>query len=135
VIALAAFASETGIKPVLCATGGESGKLEETLQKILGDQYSSDMIVGQGMSFEQIEATIQAHKLQPDLLLGNSKGYYLARKLDIPIVRVGFPIHDRIGAQHNKILAYEGTSLLFEQIVNALLEERQRKSAVGYKYM
>jgi nitrogenase molybdenum-iron protein NifN len=69
------------------------------------------------------------------LLLGNSKGYYLARNLDIQIVRVGFPIHDRIGAQHNKILAYEGTSLLFEQIVNALLEEKQRKSAVGYKYM
>ncbi|MDR3262103.1 MAG: nitrogenase [Tannerella sp.] len=135
VVALAAFAAETGIKPVLCATGGESGKLAETLRKTLGEMYSDEMIVGQGMSFERMEATIHECNLQPDLMIGNSKGYYIARKLDIPIIRTGFPIHDRIGAQHNKITGYEGTALLFEQIVNTLLEDRQRKSPVGYKYM
>jgi nitrogenase molybdenum-iron protein NifN len=133
VVALAAFAAEVGIRPVLCATGGESGKLRETLESVLGDLYADDIHVGQGFSFELMEEA--AKELKPDLLIGNSKGYYLARELDIPIIRTGFPIHDRIGAQHAKILGYEGATILFEQIVNALLDDKQRKSPVGYKYM
>lgn len=133
VVALAAFLSEIGIKPVLCATGGESGKLRETLKNVLGDLYDDSMLIGQGMNFERMEE--QMKNLNIDLMVGNSKGYYLARKFDIPIIRVGFPIHDRIGAQHQRTLGYEGTTILFEQIVNNILEDRQRKSPVGYKYM
>ncbi|MDR1809104.1 MAG: nitrogenase [Prevotella sp.] len=133
VVALASFASEIGLKPVLCASGGESGKLRDTLKEVLGDLYSGEMLVGQGLSFERMETVMQ--DLKPDLMIGNSKGYYIARKMDIPIVRTGFPIHDRIGAQHAKMLGYEGTTLLYEEIVNTLLEHRQRKSPVGYKYM
>ncbi len=133
VVALAAFAVEIGIKPILCASGGESGRLGETLQTVLGDLYPEDMIIGQGLSFERMEAVMQESK--PDLMIGNSKGYYIARKMDIPLIRVGFPIHDRVGAQHSKLLGYEGATLLFEQIVNTLLEDKQRKSPVGYKYM
>ncbi|MDR1866031.1 MAG: nitrogenase [Bacteroidales bacterium] len=132
-VALASFAAETGIRPVLCATGGESGKLKETLQSTLGDLYGDDIRTGQGFSFEQIAEA--AKELQPDLLIGNSKGYYIARELDIPIIRTGFPIHDRIGAQHDRILGYEGALMLFERTVNTLLEDRQRKSTTGYKYM
>lgn len=133
VVGLAAFAAEIGIKPVLCASGGESGKLRETLKTVLGKYYNDDIVVGQGMTFEQMEKIMP--DLSPDLMIGNSKGYYIARKMDIPIVRTGFPIHDRIGAQHVRTLGYEGAMILFEQIVNVLLEDKQRKSPVGYKYM
>jgi nitrogenase molybdenum-iron protein NifN len=135
VVALTVFVSEIGMIPLLCATGGESGQLAETLKTALGKMYSDKIIVGQGFSFEQIETTIDSRNLNPDLMIGNSKGYYIARKLDIPLVRVGFPIHDRIGAQHKHILAYSGTTLLFEETVNALMEDKQQKSPVGYKYM
>jgi nitrogenase molybdenum-iron protein NifN len=133
VVALASFAAETGIRPVLCASGGESGRLKDTLKEVLGDLYPPDMIAGQGMSFEQMESLMAG--LAPDLMIGNSKGYYIARKMNIPLVRTGFPIHDRIGAAHVKTLGYEGATLLFEQVVNAILEDKQRKSPVGYKYM
>lgn len=133
VIALAAFAAEIGLIPVLCSSGGESGKLKSMLQQVLGDLYYDDMLVGQGLSFERMEELMK--ELKPDLMIGNSKGYYISRKMDIPLVRAGFPIHDRIGAQHNHCLGYEGTTLLFEQIVNTILEDKQRKSPVGYKYM
>jgi nitrogenase molybdenum-iron protein NifN len=133
VVALASFAAETGIRPVLCASGGESGKLQDTLQNVLGDLYPPDITVGQGMSFEQIDSL--AAELNPDLMIGNSKGYYIARKLDIPLVRTGFPIHDRIGAAHIRTLGYEGATLLFEQIVNTILDDKQRRSSVGYQYM
>jgi nitrogenase molybdenum-iron protein NifN len=135
VVALAVFVSEIGMKPLLCATGGESGRLAGTLKTALGKMYFDEMIVGQGLSFEQIETLIDGRNLKPDLMIGNSKGYYIARRLDIPLVRVGFPIHDRIGAQHKHIVAYSGTTALFEETVNALMEHRQRKSPVGYQYM
>jgi nitrogenase molybdenum-iron protein NifN len=133
VVALTSFAAEIGLRPVLCASGGESGKLEETLKEILGDLHSPDMMVRQGMTFEQME-TLMAD-IKPDLMIGNSKGYYIARKMDISLIRTGFPIHDRIGAAHMKMLGYEGTTMLFEQVVNAILEDRQRKSPTGYQYM
>ena len=133
VVALAAFASEIGIKPVLCATGGESGKLRETLKKVLGPMYDEETIIGQGMSFDRMGEVMQ--QIKPDLMIGNSKGYYIARKMDIPIVRCGFPIHDRIGAQHFRMLGYEGATTFFSQICNMLLEDKQRKSPVGYKYI
>jgi nitrogenase molybdenum-iron cofactor biosynthesis protein NifE len=133
VTALATFVAEIGIRPVLCATGGESGKLRETLKKTMGNLYFDEIRVGQGMSFDEMEEEMEI--LKPDIMIGNSKGYYIARKMDIPIIRTGFPIHDRIGAQHNRTIGYEGTMMLFEQIVNALLEKMQRKSEVGYKYM
>jgi nitrogenase molybdenum-iron protein NifN len=133
VVALAAFAAEIGIVPVLCASGGESGKLRNTLKDVLGDLYSPDITVGQGIGFESM-ATLM-NEIKPDLMIGNSKGYYIARKMNIPLVRAGFPIHDRIGAQHARMLGYEGATALFEQIVNALLEDQQRKSPTGYKYM
>jgi nitrogenase molybdenum-iron protein NifN len=135
VVALAAFTSEIGMKAVICASGGESGKLRETLKTTLGELFWDSTVAGEGMTFDQMETEIERLEQKPDLLLGNSKGYYLARKFDIPLVRVGFPIHDRIGAAHNRILCYEGTRLLFEEIVNTLLEEKQRKSPTGYNYM
>jgi len=133
VVALSAFLAEIGVKPVLITSGGESGKLEDTLRMTLGGLYSDEYVVKQGMTFEQIDAI--ADELKPDLMVGNSKGYYIARRLDIPLVRVGFPIHDRIGAQHQRLLGYEGTTILFELIVNTLLEDKQRKSNLAWKYM
>ncbi len=70
----------------------------------------------------------KAKLLKPDLLIGNSKGYGIARDLGIPLVRVGFPIHDRIGGQRILHLGYRGAQQLFDRIVNALLEYKQQTS-------
>jgi nitrogenase molybdenum-iron protein NifN len=71
----------------------------------------------------------------PDLLIGNSKGYYIARERGIPLVRMGFPIHDRFGASRLHHLGYRGTQALFDSVVNALIEYKQSHSPVGYKYL
>lgn len=77
----------------------------------------------------------EAEKIKPDLLLGNSKGYYIARERKIPLVRVGFPIHDRFGANRMHHIGYRGTQELFDRIVNALIEYKQENSPIGYKYL
>jgi nitrogenase molybdenum-iron protein NifN len=86
-----------------------------------------------GVDFWQIAE--QARALKPDLILGNSKGQRLARELKAPLVRVGFPIHDRFGAQRLLSLGYRGAQQLYDRIVNAVLQARQDASPVGYGYL
>jgi nitrogenase molybdenum-iron protein NifN len=77
----------------------------------------------------------QAEEFQPDMLIGNSKGYYIARQRRIPLVRLGFPIHDRFGASRMHQIGYRGTQELFDRVVNALIEYKQENSPIGYKYI
>ncbi len=77
----------------------------------------------------------KAEDFKPDFLLGNSKGYYIARERKIPLVRIGFPIHDRFGANRMLHLGYRGTQELFDRVVNALIEYKQENSPIGYKYL
>ena len=87
----------------------------------------------QNGDFEEIAAGCR--ELKPDLIIGHSKGYYIAREMEIPLIRIGFPVHDRLGGQRIRHIGYEGTNELFERIVNAAIEYNQTGSEIGYKYM
>ncbi|WP_346862064.1 nitrogenase component 1 [uncultured Draconibacterium sp.] len=132
VVAMAAFLDEIGIELALVASGGESGMLEEEVKKYCPENKDK-VVVKEGFDFESIKEWSLENK--PDILIGHSKGYYIARELGIPIIRVGFPVHDRIGGQRIKHLGYSGTQELFDKVVNALIEYKQTISPVGYKYM
>jgi nitrogenase molybdenum-iron protein NifN len=87
--------------------------------------------------FATLERKVQESSAKagtPQLLIGNSKGFKTAKKWNIPLVRLGFPIHDRFGGQRLCCLGYSGTQILFDRIVNALLEKTQEDSDVGYTY-
>jgi nitrogenase molybdenum-iron protein NifN len=73
--------------------------------------------------------------LKPDFVIGSSKGAKLARSLGVPLIRVGFPIHDRIGGQRILHLGYRGAQRLFDLVVNTLLEVKQDSSSIGYSYL
>lgn len=132
VVGLASFLAEIGIKPVLCASGGKSGLLETAVEEVTGDLLTEPPHVRDGIDFYEIAGL--AKTLQPDLLIGNSKGYRLARQWDIPLIRVGFPIHDRFGGQRILHVGYRGAQSLLDRIVNALIERQQTASEVGYTY-
>ncbi len=133
VVALTAFLAEIGVVPVLCASGGKSGKLAAAIKAVTGEILAEQPQVFEGMDFFDISE--MAEGLAPDLLVGHSKGYPLARKLEIPLIRVGFPIHDRMGGQRILHLGYRGAQALFDQVVNAILARKQSDSPVGYSYM
>jgi nitrogenase molybdenum-iron protein NifN len=132
VAGLAVFLAETGITPVLCASGGRTKRLAEAIFSA-APELRGRAEVREGSDFGEIEA--RAAELKPDLLIGSSKGYRLARSLGVPLVRCGFPVHDRIGAQRIRILGYAGTQELFDRIVNAVLEAKQEDSEIGYAYL
>jgi nitrogenase molybdenum-iron protein NifN len=132
VVGLTAFLAEIGVQPALCASGGESGRLEEAIKAVAGDAAESP-IVKEGMDFTTIGEV--ARGLAPDFMIGGSKGYSVARELDIPLIRVGFPIHDRIGGQRILHLGYRGAQQLFDAVTNTLLGRAQDRSPVGYSYL
>ncbi|MCL7489151.1 MAG: nitrogenase [Desulfobulbaceae bacterium] len=133
VVGVAAFLAEIGIRPVLCASGGTSRRLAEAILEATGDILPEQPEVHEGMDFFEISEL--AESLAPDLIVGHSKGYPLARKLAIPLIRVGFPIHDRVGGQRILHLGYHGAQQLFDTITNALIAKKQDDSEVGYSYM
>jgi nitrogenase molybdenum-iron protein NifN len=133
VVAMAGFLAEVGIIPVLCASGGNSGLLKQALSELIPQNIFKQVEVHNGMDFTRMEQ--QARELSPDFAIGNSKGYTMARHLNIPLVRVGFPIHDRLGGSRILHIGYRGTQQLFDTIVNTLLYERQDRSEIGYAYM
>lgn len=132
VTGLAAFLSEIGVVPVLCASGGESGTFAQAIAEVTQDA-AGKITVREGADFMSISE--EAATLKPDLVIGNSRGHALARELGIPLVRLGFPIHDRIGGQRILHLGYRGAQQLFDQIVNTLIQRKQDASPVGYSYM
>ncbi len=132
VIGIVSFLEEIGIETVLAVSGGESGAMKAKLEDITGGKRD-EMIVLNGSDFETIDG--MADELRPDIMIGHSKGYYIARRLGIPLVRIGFPVHDRFGAQCMQHLCYQGTHQLFNRITNALIEYKQDNSPVGYKYI
>ena len=134
VAGVAAFLTETGIVPVLVASGGKSGFLRSALAAAAPETADAPATrVMDGADFAQIEAA--ARELKPDLIIGHSKGAKLARTLAVPLVRIGFPIHDRFGGQRLHHLGYRGTQELYDRIVNALLDKAQADNEIGYSYM
>lgn len=131
VIGMLSFLEEIGIKVVLAASGGESHLLYKIIPGIA--KNNPDIIIKDGVDFENISDL--ATSLKPDLIIGNSKGYYVSRRLNIPFIRVGFPIHDRIGGQRILHIGYRGAQQLFDLITNSLIQYKQDNSPVGYKYM
>jgi len=132
VVAVCGFLVEIGVKPVLCATGARSGHFAEWLENTASGISSGAEII-EGADFANIADA--ARKARPDIMIGHSKGSSTARELGIPLIRIGFPIHDRFGAPRSLILGYRGAMELFDRIVNAVLEKRQAGSEIGYSYL
>jgi nitrogenase molybdenum-iron protein NifN len=134
VVGLASFLAETGVVPVLCASGGKSGALARSIAEVT-THLREAVAVRDGVDFMTISEEVEWKQLKPDFVIGSSKGAKLARQLNVPLIRVGFPIHDRIGGQRILHLGYRGAQQLFDLIVNTLLELKQDSSPIGYSYL
>lgn len=114
VLATSQLCLENGIKPVLLATGSKASKLHNymnTVNLILDDT-----------DFDNIRSYTK--ELGVNILIGNSDGNYITEKEGIPLVRIGFPIHDRIGAQRQLNVGYQGSMSFLDKITNTLLEHK-----------
>lgn len=60
-----------------------------------------------------------------DLLIGNSNLKAIARRLDIPLYRLGFPIFDRLGNGQRCTVGYRGVMQLLFDLGNLFLEQEE----------
>lgn len=133
VISLATFLLETGMQLSVCGGSGRGEGLEKKITQLVEEHDGEMPIIYEGTDFKQIE--MAAMQKGGDIFVGNSKGYKISRSFDIPLVRIGFPIHDRIGGQRILHLGYKGALNLLDLITNEIIRTKQSISSVAYSYI
>ncbi|NJK52331.1 MAG: nitrogenase iron-molybdenum cofactor biosynthesis protein NifN [Leptolyngbyaceae cyanobacterium SU_3_3] len=63
-----------------------------------------------------------------DLLVGNSNVAVVARRLSIPLYRLGFPVFDRLGNGHRCTVGYRGMMQLLFDLGNLFLEQEEAQA-------
>jgi nitrogenase molybdenum-iron protein beta chain len=123
VVALTEFLVTMGMKPVYVLTGTPGKRFERQVGRILKETVPGAVVRAPADLFY----LHQLIKNEPvDLIIGNTYGKYIARAEDIPLVRFGFPILDRVGHSYFPTLGYRGGIYLLSNIVNTLLERKDR---------
>jgi nitrogenase molybdenum-iron protein beta chain len=122
-ISLAQFLTDMDMKVLYAVTGTPAGpKFERHIKQFTGEKTA--IAHGLGADMFHFHQLIKNEK--PDLIFGNTYAKYIARDEDIPLVRVGFPIYDRVGHQYFPITGYRGALRLLEKILNAVLDRQDR---------
>jgi nitrogenase molybdenum-iron protein alpha/beta subunit/MoaA/NifB/PqqE/SkfB family radical SAM enzyme len=118
---------ESGVMPLVCATGSVNKNmkklLETEIESVAKRYFIERYEILDDVDFKTIEAL--AVDLNANLMIGNSDGRRIEEKLQIPLVRRGFPIHDRVGGQRLRMLGYEGSLLFLDDISNAVLMKKE----------
>lgn len=128
VYALSCLCLENGIFPKVIASGSKNDVLGALLRVRLAD-WDEDCEILIDTDFFRILEKCQACGV--NLAIGNSDGRYLTEKGEIPLVRTGFPIHDRVGGQRLLTLGYRGSMVLLDRLTNTLLEQKHSSYRAG----
>lgn len=121
VFSLITFMLELGMNPVLVATGSKSRDFEAKVRQII-EKINPELepVILNGIDFDTLNDAVS--ECNPEILIGNSNGRYIAKARNIPLVRIGLPIHDRVGAQRILTVGYRGAMELLDLITNTILE-------------
>ncbi|AFK87237.1 MULTISPECIES: nitrogenase component 1 [Thermoanaerobacterium] len=114
---------ENGIHPLLIATGSKAQRLKELV--ISEDNpLNVDITIIDETDFSHILKLSEEKEV--NIAIGPSDGKYLTEKGGIPLVRLGFPILDRVGGQRILSVGYTGTLNFLDRITNTLLENKYK---------
>jgi nitrogenase molybdenum-iron protein beta chain len=129
---LTEFLLDLNMKPVHIVSGTPGQRFEKQMRQLL-DERSPATNFKSGLQADMF-LLHQWMKNEPvDLLIGNTYGKYMARDEDIPFIRFGFPILDRIGHSYFPNIGYSGSLRLLEKILNAIMD-RQDRDALEEKF-
>lgn len=124
-IAMTEFLVSVDMCPVHIVTGTPGKKFEKRIREITANMPFEVNVKAAGDMF-QLHQWIKNEPV--DLLMGNSYCKYIARDEDLPFIRWGFPILDRVGHQYFPTVGYKGGLRLLEKILGVLLDRRDRDS-------
>lgn len=107
--ALAHFFADMGAHIVTAVTTTQS--------PILAGLPVAEVVIG---DLEDFEASAKAEGAQ--MLVTHSHGRQAAERLGLPLVRMGFPCFDHLGAAHKLSVGYRGSRDLIFQLANVFIE-------------
>ncbi len=122
-VSLVQSLTDMDMKITCVITGTPAGpRFERRIRQLAGD--NTFVKYGAGADMFLFHQSIRRER--PDLIFGNTYAKYIARDEDIPLIRTGFPIYDRVGHQYFPITGYRGALRLMEKVLNALLDRQDR---------
>ena len=126
-VSLAEFLADLDMRPVYLVTGTPGKQFEKRIEAALAGRVpEAKFRQGPGADMFLMHQWIKNEPV--DLLIGNTYGKYIARDENIPLVRHGFPILDRVGHSYFPTVGYRGAMRLLEMILDALLDHKDRQS-------
>ena len=124
-VSLTEFLVDLDMKPVYIVTGTPGKKFLSRIEKALQDKVPEARVKqGAGADMYLMHQWIKQEKV--DLLIGNTYGKYIGRDEDIPLIRHGFPIYDRVGHSYFPTVGYTGGLRLLEKMLDAVLDRKDR---------
>lgn len=125
IVPLCEFLIELDMKPVHVLSGTPGKRLDKRLHELL-DMDVPDANIKNGANAD-LFLLHQWIKNEPvDLLIGNTHGKFIARDEDIPFIRFGFPIIDRVGHSYFPNVGYTGAMRIVEKLLMAIMDRQDR---------
>jgi nitrogenase molybdenum-iron protein beta chain len=122
-LGLVQFCADAGMEILHILTGTPAGaKWERRVKEIAGPGAAvkcgpqADLFLLQQLMLKD----------KPDILFGNTYCKYMARDMDIPLIRTAFPIYDRIGHSYVPITGYRGGMHLLIKILELIMDRQDR---------
>ncbi|MFA5222553.1 MAG: nitrogenase component 1, partial [Methanoregula sp.] len=121
VYAVVRVCTENGIAPVVIASGTKNSRLAACIEPLIANLDERPNFME-----ETDFATIEDASCRAGITfaIGHSGGKFFTERYGIPVVRMGFPIHDRIGGQRILSIGYAGTLAFLDRLTNCLLEAK-----------
>ena len=121
------------LEPVLLLVGDDNVNYKKDPRLLaMKDKVDFDMEVICNADLFELESRIKNEEIKVDIILGHSKGRFVAIDNKIPMVRVGFPTFDRAGLYRHPVMGYAGAIFLAESIANAIFTDMEYKKEKEY---
>ena len=125
-IPLVEFLVTIGMKPVHIVSGTPGKAFTKRIKEITA-KFGDDINVKNPGDMFLMHQWIKNEPV--DLLICNTYGKYIARDEDIPFIRHGFPILDRVGHSYFPSVGYAGGLRLLEKITGVLMDRKDRDAS------
>ena len=121
------FYMEMGAEPVhIVVTPGKKKWGKKFQQKLDEHEFGQEATVHHGKDLWHLRSLLFEDKV--DFLVGSTHGKQLSRELDIPLIRIGFPIFDRHHLNRYPTFGYKGLVNLVTWSVNTILDDLDIKA-------
>jgi len=122
-IPMTEFLLDLDMKPVYIVSGTPGKAFEKRMSALLSERCPEAKFKN-GPQADMFLMHQWIKEEGVDLLIGNTYGKYISRDENLPFVRMGFPILDRVGHSYFPTVGYMGGIRIVEKMLNVLMDHQ-----------